>query len=293
MFNRKDNKLDEIDAELSRTYFSHISKESFAQDKDSDLHPKRKTSKKRLVPRFVKISLAVIIPVAVLTFLIVYFLKSTKIEFNVNINVATDKTPSLAPNKASHADTTSTSVWGNREYTDWMTIYTFEHDAEGWEIPEWASEKRDHVAKSLSKTLDGLSSNGTGSLKLEARFPGSGWTAALIEVQQYLNLDGFDAIAADIYLPAKAPDNLRGKFILTVGDGWKFVEMSKNTKLLPGEWTRVVANISEKSPDWKRIVVDDTFKTDIRKVAIRIESNKSSYSGPIYIDNVQAGKLSE
>ena len=63
--------------------------------------------------------------------------------------------------------------------------------------------------------------------------------------------------------------------------------MSRGVRLIPGEWTTITASISEESRDWKRTTVDETFKADVRKIAIRIESNgKPAYSGPIYIDNI-------
>ncbi|MFH1552340.1 MAG: hypothetical protein ABID83_01705, partial [Candidatus Omnitrophota bacterium] len=71
---------------------------------------------------------------------------------------------------------------------------------------------------------------------------------------------------------------------------WKFVEMSRSVPLIPGEWVTITANIEPGSYDWKRIVPDETFAGDVRKIAIRIESNnKPAYTGPIYIDNVRAG----
>jgi hypothetical protein len=39
--------------------------------------------------------------------------------------------------------------------------------------------------------------------------------------------------------------------------------------------------------DWKRTKVDKEFKADVRKVAVRIESNKTPYTGPIYIDDIR------
>lgn len=79
--------------------------------------------------------------------------------------------------------------------------------------------------------------------------------------------------------------------VLTVGDNWKFVEMSRSVPLIPGKWAVISANIEPGSYDWKRIVPDEKFAEDVRKIAIRIESNrKPKYSGPIYIDSVRCGK---
>jgi hypothetical protein len=101
----------------------------------------------------------------------------------------------------------------------------------------------------------------------------------------------YRVIRADIYLPEGAPEGLKAKIILTVGNNWKFVEMSRSVPLIPGEWMTLNANIEPGSYDWKRVVPDEEFSKDVRKIAIRIESNhKPAYTGPIYIDNVRVGR---
>jgi len=45
------------------------------------------------------------------------------------------------------------------------------------------------------------------------------------------------------------------------------------------------------SYDWKRTVPDESFRADVRKIVVRIESNRRPiYKGPVYIDNVKIGK---
>jgi len=169
-------------------------------------------------------------------------------------------------------------------------LFDFEKDAEGWGIPAWALNMRDHVAESIEQTSK-FSSSGNGSLKIRADFPKKQWSAAVVEIQNFLNLKNFDMISADIYFPSNRSKVLRGKFILTVGDDWGFSEMSRTFRIEPGKWTTISANISEKSIDWKnKKIPDDSFKSDIRKVAIRIESTKDRYSGPIYIDNIRVSR---
>ncbi|RKY41430.1 MAG: hypothetical protein DRP85_06365 [Candidatus Makaraimicrobium thalassicum] len=168
------------------------------------------------------------------------------------------------------------------------TLYDFEENSEGWGIPGWAFDKADHVARSLKQTED-FASKGTGSIKLYTEFPGEKWTAALVEIQQYIDLKDYDTLQADIYLPPEAPERLRGKLIFTAGEDWQFIEMTRGVRLKPGEWTTVRADISDSSTDWKRIKMDKNFKTDIRKIAVRIESNAIPYSGPVYIDNIRVG----
>ena len=164
-------------------------------------------------------------------------------------------------------------------------LFDFEKGTEGWEIPAWAWEKKDHVARVLKHT-NNISTTGSGSLEMFVEFPGKKWTGAMIELQQYLDFSEYDKISVDVFVPSDSPPGLKGKFILTVGDKWRFVEMSKNFNLIPGRWTTIVADISDNSKDWKRTVVDEDFRSDIRKLSVRVESNrKPAYTGPIYIDS--------
>ncbi len=175
--------------------------------------------------------------------------------------------------------------------TEERTFYNFEReDLSGWEVPMWALGKGDYVAKEVSMSKE-VASKDTASMEIDADFPGGTWTAALVEIQQYLDLSRYRVISADIYIPPGAPMGLKAKIILTVGSNWKFVEMSRSIPLMPGEWVTVTANIEPGSYDWKRVVPDEEFAKDVRKIAIRIESNrKPEYTGPIYVDNVRVGR---
>jgi len=166
-------------------------------------------------------------------------------------------------------------------------LYSFEKNTDGWEVPDWALEDQSYVAKNASASQD-VTKDGTSSLKVDAAFPGKVWTAALVEVMEYLDLTPYSEISCDIYIPKETPNGLKAKIILTVGENWKFTEMARGIQLMPGEWTHLKANLLAGSDDWKATAVDDSFRADVRKVAIRIESNRSPvYSGPIYIDNVK------
>lgn len=174
--------------------------------------------------------------------------------------------------------------------TEERTYYDFESDLNGWEIPQWALGKMDYVAKDESLSEE-FASRGKSSMKFMVDFPGGTWTAGLVEIQQYLDMSRYRVVRVDIYLPADAPIGLKAKLILTVGSTWKFVEMSRSVPLIPGEWATITANIEPGSYDWKRVVPDEEFAQDVRKIAVRIESNrKPAYSGTIYIDNVRVGR---
>jgi len=169
-------------------------------------------------------------------------------------------------------------------------LYDFEENTEGWEIPAWTFDKSDHVGKKLQKVNE-TASSGSGCLKLQADFPGGMWTAALIEISHFIDIKDYDFISADIYLPDQCPSGLRAKFIFTVGNDWRFTEMSRSLRLVPGKWTTIAADISNLSRDWKKTAMDSNIKSDVRKIAIRVESGgKPVYSGPIYIDNVRLWK---
>ncbi len=164
-------------------------------------------------------------------------------------------------------------------------LFSFEEDTEGWEIPDWCYEQDDYVGEGLDVSST-VAKDGNKSLVLTVNFPGQRWYGALAEVMEYFDWTPYSTVSCDIYLPADAPNGLRAKIVLTVGENWRWTEMSRSYRLKPGEWTHISANLKPGSTDWKRTKPDDEFRADVRKLAIRIESNKPAYSGPIYIDNI-------
>ena len=169
-------------------------------------------------------------------------------------------------------------------------LFNFETGLQGWEIPDWAYEKPDHVQSEIMVS-DDYASEGDQSLEIACDFPGGRWTGAIIEIMQYFDWTDFSKIACDVYIPKGAPIGLKGKMILTVGDSWKWVEMSRSFPLKPGQWVTMTADLSPGSIDWRRVQVDDAFRQDIRKLDIRVESNnKPAYKGPIYVDNIRVIK---
>jgi hypothetical protein len=164
-------------------------------------------------------------------------------------------------------------------------LFGFEKDAQGWEIPEWAMEQQDQVAKSVEVSKD-FANEGLQSLKVNVAFPGKTWTSAIVEDFEYFDWTPYKTVAVDIYLPKEAQPGLKAKIILTVGENWAFTEMARAVPLEPGQWVTVSANLMPGSDDWKKTVVDDNFRKDVRKIVIRVECNKKpEYTGPIYIDN--------
>ncbi|MBU1084227.1 MAG: hypothetical protein KKG84_03935 [Candidatus Omnitrophica bacterium] len=163
-------------------------------------------------------------------------------------------------------------------------LFGFETGLEGWDIPDWAYEKPDHVQKEIASS-DKFASEGIKSLEIDAEFPGDKWTGAIVEIMQFFDWSDYSTLACDIYLPADAPEGLKASVVLTVGDTWKWVEMSRSFDVIPGEWITITGDLTPGSIDWRRTQVDDKFRTDVRKIDIRIFSNnKPAYSGPIYIE---------
>jgi hypothetical protein len=172
-----------------------------------------------------------------------------------------------------------------------IALYNFEHDPQGWEIPDWALAKKDHVAETIGIS-EFQAADGKCALEVGVDFPGGpGWKGAYVErVVDVNDWSIFNYISVAIFLPKDAPRGLRARMILSVGEEWKWTEMNKAFPLIPGEWVTIKALLTAESMDWRRFITD-AFRTDIKKIGIRIESNGNiAYKGPVYIDSV---KLSE
>jgi len=165
-------------------------------------------------------------------------------------------------------------------------LFGFETGTQGWEIPEWALEQEDMVGREIAISKD-FASEGKGSLAISTDFPGGKWNGAVAEVVEYFDWTPYGKISVDVYLPKEAPVGLRGKIVLTVGEDWKWTEMARSIMLTPGQTTTISANLKPGSEDWRRTVVTEDFRKDVRKLTIRVESNKPAYKGKIYLDNVR------
>ena len=200
----------------------------------------------------------------------------------------TQVTSQASPEKP--APETDPAVAEHKPITEEMVLFSFEKDEDGWEVPDWALDKDDHIAESIEISSD-VASEGNSSLKVNTNFPGRIWSAAIIEHEQFFDFSPYREIAVDVYIPEDTPLGLRAKIILTVGDGWKWTEMTRSIPLIPGEWVTIKGDIAPGSYDWKRVLPDETFRQDIRKLVVRVEANKRPvYKGPVYIDNVRIGK---
>ncbi len=168
-----------------------------------------------------------------------------------------------------------------------LVVYGFEDGLQGWVIPEWAKSSADYVVTELSVSPE-QAAEGHQSLRLQAAFPGERWTGGYVERElEVTDWGAFGRIAVSVYLPPEAPQGLRGRIIVTVGDQWQWTEMNRAVPLAPGSWTPITANLKPGSLDWK-FFPTETFRKDVRKLGIRIESDKQpSYTGPVFLDNVR------
>lgn len=169
-----------------------------------------------------------------------------------------------------------------------FSIADFEKDPQGWEIPDWALDKRDYVARQIGVS-EFHSSSGKYALEVESEFSGApSWEGVYVEkVIEITDWSPFRYFSADIFLPKEAPRGLRARIIMTVGEDWKWTEANKSIPLAPGEWTVLKVDMTPESTNWRRFLTDE-FRADVRKAGVRIESNgKIAYKGPIYIDNVK------
>lgn len=181
-----------------------------------------------------------------------------------------------------------------------IVIYDFEGDPDGWVIPDWAKTSGDYVATQIDVSQD-YAEEGQSSLKLAAEFPGERWTGVYAEREvEITDWSAFGYLALSVYLPADAPAGLQGRIILTVGDQWQWTEMNRGVALEPGQWTTITANLKPGSMHWK-FFPDDSFRRDVRKLGIRIESDKQpgdagpdyhrpAYRGPVFVDHVRLGE---
>lgn len=171
-----------------------------------------------------------------------------------------------------------------------IVIYGFEGGVDGWVIPDWAKTSSDYAATQIAVSKE-YAEEGQSSLKLQAEFPGGRWTGAYAEREvEVTDWSAFATVAVSVYLPADAPAGLRGRIILTVGDQWQWTEMNRGVPLEPGRWTAISANVKPGSMDWK-FFPDESFRKDVRKLGVRIESDKQpAYHGPVFVDHVRLGE---
>ncbi|MFA6636751.1 MAG: hypothetical protein WCV56_06590 [Candidatus Omnitrophota bacterium] len=180
--------------------------------------------------------------------------------------------------------------------------FSFDAGMEGWNIPEWTDSYPDYVAVEVLSSTETVKS-GTGALEVVCDFPGNRWAAALVELNEDMDLSLYDTISADVYIPKAAPKGFfKARFAITAGIGWHFIEMREAVDLIPGKWVTLKVKIEKEETtvsEWrgrgdKRL---SKHLDQVKKVAIRIEYNAApphtiggKFKGSVFIDNVVISK---
>jgi len=134
-----------------------------------------------------------------------------------------------------------------------VILYSFEKDPQGWEIPDWALAKKEYAGRQISVS-EFNASEGKYSLEFDVEFSGTPqWEGAYVErLMDVTDWSPFGYLSVDIFLPKNAPQGLRARVILTVGENWKWTEANKAYPLAPGEWTVIKLDLTPNSMSWRK-----------------------------------------
>jgi len=173
------------------------------------------------------------------------------------------------------------------------TIYNCEQFIHNWRTPEWSTQREDHIISEMYVDKS-FSRDGGVSLKLVVDFPGQEWRAGIVETEGEFDLTIYKSFSCEVYLPKNAPSGIEARLIFVTGENYIWFEMEKPISLDPGRKTKLFASLRRGVRCWsdgdKTMRLTDELKSEIRKLAIRIESNKARYQGPVYIDNIRLKK---
>jgi len=161
-----------------------------------------------------------------------------------------------------------------------LNTFDFEHDTQGWKIPEWTKGREDYVGRYILLGHQRSSKNDL-LLKLMCKFPRGSWAAALVEYEPKRAMKGKNNISVDVFLPKRARGSeFKARIIVTFDKSWRTLE-SDAVILKRGKWNEVILPLNMRD----RV-------NNISKVAVRVEreatawDKKRRYKGPIYIDNI-------
>ncbi|MFC1643797.1 hypothetical protein ACFL5C_00520 [Candidatus Omnitrophota bacterium] len=179
--------------------------------------------------------------------------------------------------------------------TNPLNSFDFEHDTQGWMIPEWTIGREDYVGQYLLLGNEKSLKNNL-SLKLVCKFPRGSWAAALVEYEPRRLIKGGSDISVDVFLPKKARGSeFKARIIITFDKSWRILEGGAVT-LKPGKWNKVSLRLNPCETVDRRISLqennDSADMESISKIAVRVEreatawDKKRRFKGPIYIDNI-------
>lgn len=190
--------------------------------------------------------------------------------------------------KTKKAEETAAATVTKSEVPAVKVLADFEKGLGGWVIPDWQKPKADNATVSVALYDD--PENGIKAIDMSAKFLEGQWSGAYVEIEKqegdYLSFMDYNTLLCDVYLPERAPADIRGEFILTVGPDWTWTEMREALPIKAGNWYTIKVDVSPASVAWKTRLTDD-IRGDVRKLGIRISSDGIPYTGPVYIDNVR------
>ena len=169
-------------------------------------------------------------------------------------------------------------------------MFNTHNQLNAWSIPKWSKNNEHYVSPIL--TIDENSSNfGETSVKINVSFSSENWSAGIIETEGLFDLTLYQTISFEVYLPENAPHGVLARTIIVAGKDYTWIEMAKAVNIPPGKRTVIKANLKRGNKNWNGpngpLKITDMIKSDIKKIAIRIESNSAEYEGPIYIDRIK------
>ena len=173
------------------------------------------------------------------------------------------------------------------EFGERRRVTDFERTLGDWRVAEDLSP--------LTRMQRGsVASRGSRSLRMDGWFPG----VAAIKSQVSESWHGYAQLAFDVYVPPDAPNHMRASVFLRERDWWWY-ETTPEAMLRPGDWTKVIVDISPESQIWEprehNREWDGYVAQRIRKLGIRIfgmpqegeEGEFDDYRGRVYIDNIE------
>ncbi|MFP4058454.1 MAG: DUF5060 domain-containing protein [Candidatus Brocadiia bacterium] len=153
-----------------------------------------------------------------------------------------------------------------------------------------------HTTKSL-RTATEHASEGEAALEVVARYPGE---AAIVRpiAEERNDWHTYDRLAFDVFVPKTTPqgkpvpNDMRVMVYLRDADLWWY-ETLLPTYLRPGDWTKLLVDLTGEITDWQPRGHDKVFSRyalqRVRVLGIRVFGHRD-YEGPLYIDNIQLSR---
>ena len=127
--------------------------------------------------------------------------------------------------------------------------------------------------------------DGSEALEVTAKYPGEAAIWRVVEDDWHTH----DRLALDVFVPPDAPNDMRVMVYLRDGDLWWY-EALLPTYLRPGDWTKLLVDLSGQITHWEPRGHDKVFTRyalqRVRVLGIRVFGHRP-YRGPLYLDNIQ------